>query len=490
MMIDAETCFRALAARDRRFDGLFFVGVTTTRIYCRPICTARTPGRDRCRFFADAAAAERAGFRPCLRCRPELAPGQAPVDAVGRIARIAAARIEAGALNDGGSVERLAREMGLSARHLRRAVCSEFGVSPIELAQTRRLLLAKQLLTETELSMTRVAFASGFESVRRFNALFRSHYRLTPGDLRRSRVKSRAHDALRLTLAYRPPLAWDALIGFLANRTTAGVERVDGRAYLRTAAVGESRGWLRVEPIDGRDALAVELAPSLLPSLADVLARVKGLFDLAARPDAIAAHLSGNPLMAGTVDRLPGLRVPGAFDGFELTVRTILGQRISVRAATTLAGRLAARFGEPIETPFADLDRLGPSVERLADADPRDLATLGITAPRAAAIVAIARAAASGRLELQPGKDPEAAIDDLRQYPGLGDWTAQYIAMRALRWPDAFPAGDLGLLRAAGVDSPRRLRDTAEAWRPWRSYAAMYLWTNGHLAPTSSEMPT
>lgn len=489
MMIDDETCFRALAARDRRFDGLFFVGVTTTRIYCRPICPARTPGRDRCCFFADAAAAERAGFRPCLRCRPEVAPGQAPVDAIGRIARIAAARIEAGALNDGGSVERLASELGLSARHLRRAVRSEFGVSLVELSQTRRLLLARQLLTETELPMTRVAFASGFESVRRFNALFRSHYRLTPGDLRRSRARSRDHDVLRLTLAYRPPLAWDALIGFLSGRTTAGVEWVDGRAYLRTASVGGSRGWLRVEPIDGRDALAVELAPSLLPALAEVLSRVKGLFDLAARPDAIAAHLRSNPAMAGAVDQLPGLRVPGAFDGFELTVRAILGQRISVRAATTLAGRLAGRFGEPIETPFAGLDRLGPTAERLAGVDPGDLAALGIATPRAAAIVAIARAAASGRLDLRPGKDPEAAIDDLRQYPGLGDWTAQYIAMRALRWPDAFPAGDLGLLRAAGIDSPRRLRDAAEAWRPWRSYAAMYLWTNGQFTPTRSENP-
>ncbi len=487
MTIDDETCYRALAARDRRFDGLFFVGITTTRIYCRPICPARTAGRDRCRFFADAAAAERAGFRPCLRCRPELAPGQAPVDAIGRIARIAAARIEAGALNDGGSVERLAGELGLSARHLRRAVGSEFGVSPIELAQTRRLLLAKQLLTETELPISRVAFASGFESVRRFNGLFRSHYRLTPGDLRRSRARSRDHDVLRLTLAYRPPLAWDALIGFLSGRTTAGVERVDGRAYLRTAAVGAWRGWLRVEPIDGREALAVELAPSLLPALADVLARVKDLFDLAARPDAIAAHLRGDSVMAGAVARRPGLRVPGAFDGFELTVRAILGQRISVRAATTLAGRLAARFGEPIETPFAGLDRLGPTAERLADADPRELAALGIAAPRATAIVAIARAAASGRLELRPGKDPEAAIDDLRRYPGLGDWTSHYIAMRALRWPDAFPAGDLGLLRAAGIDSPRRLRDAAEAWRPWRSYAAMYLWTDGHNVATPSE---
>jgi AraC family transcriptional regulator, regulatory protein of adaptative response / DNA-3-methyladenine glycosylase II len=477
MRIDDETCYRALAARDPRFDGVFFVGVTTTRIYCRPICPARTAGRDRCRFFPDAALAEKAGFRPCLRCRPELAPGQAPVDAVGRIARMAAARIEAGALNDGGSVEKLARDLGLSDRHLRRAVRREFGVSPIELAQTRRLLLAKQLLTESDLPIVRIAFASGFESVRRFNALFQSHYRLTPTGMRRSSPQAHGRDSLRLTLAYRPPMAWDALLGFLAGRTTVGVERVEDRVYLRTAAVGADQGWLKVEPIPGRDALAVELAMGLVPALPEILARLKHLFDLSARPDVIAGHLRRDARFAGPVERLPGLRVPGAFDGFELATRAILGQRVSVRSATTLAGRLAARFGEPIETPFAGLDRLSPAAGRLADANDRDLTALGIAAPRAAAIRTIARAAARGEVDLQPGPDPVVAVARLTEFPGLGDWTAQYIAMRALRWPDAFPAGDLGLLRAVGIASPRKLRDTAEAWRPWRSYAAMYLWT-------------
>jgi AraC family transcriptional regulator of adaptative response / DNA-3-methyladenine glycosylase II len=488
MLIDDETCYRALAARDARFDGLFFVAVTTTRIYCRPICTARTPGRDRCRFFPNAALAEKAGFRPCLRCRPELAPGHAPVDAISRTARIAADRIEAGALNDGGSVERLARDLGLSDRHLRRAVRREFGVSPIELAQTRRLLLAKQLLTESDLPIVGIAFASGFESVRRFNALFQSHYRLTPSSMRRSPPRAHGRDSLRLTLAYRPPLAWESLIGFVAGRATAGVERVESRAYLRTAAVGAHRGWLRVEPIAGRHALAVELSMSLVPVLSEVLGRLKQLFDLGARPDAIAGHLRRDARIAGAVDRLPGLRVPGAFDGFELTTRAILGQRISVRSATTLAGRLADRFGEPIETPFPGLDRLSPAAERLAEADVRELTELGIAAPRASAIGTIARAAARRELDLQPGPDPDIAIAGLRQYPGLGDWTAQYIAMRALRWPDAFPAGDLGLMRAAGVDSPHQLRDAAEAWRPWRSYAAMYLWATG--APVSSPSET
>jgi AraC family transcriptional regulator, regulatory protein of adaptative response / DNA-3-methyladenine glycosylase II len=487
MLIEDETCYRALAARDPRFDGVFFVGITTTRIYCRPICPARTAGRDRCRFFPDAAMAEKAGFRPCLRCRPELAPGHAPVDAVGRIARIAAARIEAGALNDGGSVEKLAHDLGLSDRHVRRAVRREFGVSPVELAQTRRLLLAKQLLTESDLPIVRIAFASGFESVRRFNASFQSHYRLTPSAMRRSPPKAPAGDSLRLTLAYRPPLAWDALLGFLAGRTTAEVERVEGRAYLRTASIGAHRGWLKVEPIGGRDALAVELAMGLVPALPEVLSRLKQLFDLSARPDLIAGHLRGDVRIAGAVERLPGLRVPGAFDGFELATRAILGQRVSVRSATTLAGRLAGRFGESIATPFSGLERLSPSAEQLAEADERELTALGIAAPRAAAIRTIAAAATRRELDFQPGTDPDAAVARLREFPGLGDWTAQYIAMRALRWPDAFPAGDLGLLKAAGVASPRQLRDTAEAWRPWRSYAAMYLWTTGASSPSPSE---
>ena len=478
MRIDDETCFRALAARDARFDGLFFVGVTTTRIYCRPICPARTAGRDRCRFFADAALAEREGFRPCLRCRPELAPGHAPVDSVRRTARVAAARIEAGALNDGGSLTKLARDLGLGERQLRRAVRQEYGVSPIELAQTRRLLLAKQLLTESDLPIVRVAFASGFESVRRFNALFQSHYRLTPTTMRRASPKVQARDSLRLTLAYRPPLAWEALLRFLSGRSTAGVEQVEGGAYRRTAAVGPHRGWLKVEPDKRPNTLAVELAMSLTPALPEVLVRLKNLFDMGARPDVISDHLGSDPRLAGPVGRNPGLRVPGAFDGFEMAIRAILGQRVSVRSATTLAGRLAARFGEPVEVPFPGLGRLRPTPERLADADDSELTALGIGATRATAIRRIARAVARRELDLQPGPDPEAVASALQTFPGIGDWTAQYIAMRALRWPDAFPAADLGLLKAVGMDSVPRLREAAETWRPWRAYAAMYLWSS------------
>jgi AraC family transcriptional regulator of adaptative response / DNA-3-methyladenine glycosylase II len=480
MKISDETCYRALAARDARFDGLFYVGVTTTGIYCRPICSARTPLPGRCRFFSNSALAEQEGFRPCLRCRPELAPGHAPVDAVPRMARAAARRIEAGALNDGRGLERLAEDLGTSTRQLRRAVRREFGVSPVELAQTQRLLLAKQLLTESNLPIIQVAFASGFDSVRRFNALFRSHYRLTPTGMRRATAKN-AGDCVRLTLAYRPPLAWPELLRFLKGRATQGVEVVEGDTYARTAVVGDHRGWLKVRPNAGRNTLSVEVATSLVPALPEVLARVKSLFDLNARPDVIASQLADDARLGRAATLCPGLRVPGAFNGLELAVRAILGQRVSVKAATSLAGRLVGQLGEPIETPVPALKRLFPSPARLAAVEESELRSLGISGPRAATIRAIARAVLGRQIDLEPSPDPEAVIKKLQELPGIGDWTAQYIAMRALRWPDAFPAGDLGLRKATGEKSVQRLRDAGEAWRPWRAYAAMYLWESQHL---------
>jgi AraC family transcriptional regulator of adaptative response / DNA-3-methyladenine glycosylase II len=478
MTFDDDTYYRALTARDVRFDGLFFVGVTTTGIYCRPVCTARTPGRDRCRFFPNAALAEKEGFRPCLRCRPELAPGLAPIDAVGRVARRAAARIEAGALNADGNVDGLAGELGLSARQLRRAIRQEFGVSPVELAQTNRLLLAKRLLADSSLPVIEVAMTSGFSSVRRFNALFRKHYGFPPTQVRRTRRTLPNGDALHLTLAYRPPLAWRELLQFLAGRATAGVECIVGDSYLRTIALGKLRGWLRVEPVPDRHALAVSLSTLLAPMLPGILSRLKNLFDLSARPDVIDGHLSRDRQLAKSVRRLPGLRVPGAFDGFELAVRAILGQRISVAAATTLAGRLAATFGETIATSLPELHQVFPAPQRLADAALPELTRLGITAPRAKSIRELARAVVSGHLELQPGVDPELTMTKLIGIAGIGDWTASYIALRALRWPDAFPVADLGLLRSWGAKTPAMLRDAAEIWRPWRGYAAMHLWNS------------
>jgi AraC family transcriptional regulator of adaptative response / DNA-3-methyladenine glycosylase II len=400
------------------------------------------------------------------------------VDVVGRTARQAAARIEAGALNDEGSLETLARELGLSSRQLRRAVRQEFGVSPIELAQTRRLLLAKQLLTETALPLITVAHSSGFASVRRFNALFRAHYGMPPSSLRKAAGIGSSRDSLTLTLGYRPPLDWTSMLRFLAERATAGVEGFSGNAYLRTIREGEARGWVKVEPARDRNRLIVEVSSELAPALPALLFRLRGLFDLDARPDVIAAQLGSDPRLATALKARPGIRVPGGFDGFELAVRAILGQRISVAAATTLAGRLASACGEPIESPFPQLNRLSPRAECLAQVEPEQLVALGIAAPRARAIVELAKAVVGGRVELVPGVDPELTIQRLMELPGIGEWTAHYVAMRALRWPDAFPASDLGLLKAAGAGSPRELATRAEAWRPWRAYAAMILWND------------
>ncbi len=476
MTIDDDVCYRALIARDARFDGVFFVGVKTTGIYCRPVCTAKTPGRDRCRFFTSAALAEQAGFRPCLRCRPELAPGHAPVDSARTIARAAAGRIEAGALSHGGSLEDLAASLGLSSRQLRRSVRKELGVSPVELAQTNRLLLAKRLIAETQLPMVQVALAAGFESVRRFNALFRSHYRLTPSKLRRSSSKTVMSDCLRLVLAYRPPLSWDAMLRFLAARAIPGVECVTGATYHRTVGVGEHRGWLSVSPVVDRNLLAVDLATELAPALPAILARLRNLFDLDARPDVIAGHLVLDPLLAPWVKRQPGLRVPGAFDSFELGMRAILGQQVSVRGASTLAGRFAERFGDAIETPLACLNRIAPAAESLATARGTTLAGLGLPIARAESLRGLARVVARREIDLEPGIEPTVTVAKLMELPGIGPWTAQYIAMRALRWPDAFPAGDLGLVKASGLKSARALEKAAERWRPWRAYAALHLW--------------
>jgi len=397
------------------------------------------------------------------------------VDAGGRLAHAAAARIEAGALNDS-PLTRLATELQLSTRQLRRVLRRELGVSPIELAQTYRLLLAKRLLTDSRLPIIEVAFASGFASLRRFNALFRARYGMPPRRLRRDSGKGAAQDVLRLTLAYRPPLPWRQLLHFLACRATIGVECIRGDSYYRTVALGKHSGWLRVHPLAERAALAVEITASLTPVLPVLLAKLRDLFDLNVRPDVVSAHLQGDARLRPLVRRMPGLRVPGAFDGFELAVRAIVGQQVSVRAATTLAGRLAAAFGEPADTPIAELGRFSPTPERIAAAKPAELTALGITAARAGSILALARAVNDDELSLHPGANPEATVCRLRELPGIGDWTAQCIALRALRWPDAFPVGDLGLVRAWRARSRRRLRDTAEAWRPWRAYATMYLW--------------
>jgi AraC family transcriptional regulator of adaptative response / DNA-3-methyladenine glycosylase II len=473
VVLDADTCYRAMRSHDPRFDGRFFVAVSSTRIYCRPVCTVRPPKRENCRFFPSAAAAELGGYRPCLRCRPELAPGNASIDATSRLAQAAASLIEDGSLNGDGLADVAAR-LGISDRHLRRAFGAEFGVAPIAFAQTQRLLLAKRLLTDTRLPVTEVALASGFRSLRRFNALFRSRYRLNPKQLRRLVVSPGAPDALELELAFRPPYDWHAMLAFLGARAIAGVEAVEGDVYRRTARVAaggrEHRGWLEIGLSKRKPALRVRLAPSLAKAIPPVLARVKSLMDLACQPLEVGAALGA------LAKRNPGLRVPGAFDGFEVAVRAILGQRISVAAARTLAGRFAAGFGEPIETPFDSVKLVFPAPGRIADETHERILKIGTTRTRSETLIALARALADGGLVLAPNSDIEATLGRLRALPGVGEWTAQYVAMRALGWPDAFPHTDLGVMKALGETRPRRVLEIAQRWSPWRAYAVMHLW--------------
>ena len=469
--IQPDTCYDALAARDPRFDGLFFVGVATTGIYCRPVCTARTPGRDRCSFYRTAVAAERAGFRACFVCRPELAPGTGdtpPVDAIARLVARATRWIDEGFLNNG-TVDALASGLGVSARHLRRAMEQTLGVSPVQLAQSRRLALAKRLLQDTHLRHADIAFAAGFGSVRRFNAAFAKRFARTPRDVRGEPSGAADTGPLTLRLDYRPPYDWPHMLAFLAPRATPGVERVDGDTYLRVVSLDGASGVIRIRPHGRRDALQVEVSAPLIGSLMRLVARLRRQLDLDARPDVIVGCLSRDRLLAPALARRPGLRVPGGFDACETAVRAVLGQQVSVRGATTVAGRLVQRFGAPLAAPADGLTHRFPEAGVLAAADPAEIASLGMPRARAETVRAIAGAMAG----VEDADDP---ISRLREIRGVGDWTAQYVAMRALRDPDAFPAGDLVIRRVLGGVTTAAARRMSARWRPWRAYAALALW--------------
>ena len=467
-----DIAYAALISRDPRFDGKIFVGVSTTGIYCRPVCPARTPRKENCTFFPSAAAAESDGFRPCLRCRPEEAPGNAPVDRPAKLASIAAHAIEEGGIFDL-TLDRLAGNLGVSSRHLRRAFRQTFGVSPVRYAQTQRLLLARQLLSGSDLSVLDVAMTAGFGSVRRLNELFRSRYGSTPSSIRRLPDAHRPN-TLVFELGFRPPYAWDAILGFLGRRAMKGVEHADRDAYRRSVLLsgkGEDHsGWLSVERSGGRNALRLTLPESLAPVVPAILARIRHLFDLECHPEAVEQALG--PLAS----RVPGIRLPGVFDGFEMAVRAVLGQQISVAGARTLAGRMIESFGEPVSTPYSELSRTFPRAERIAALNPEDLAESGIFGLRIRAILALAENSSRGTIALSPVPDPEREIRLLRSLPGIGEWTAQYIALRAMAWTDAFPHTDYGIMKALNERSPRRVLEIAEQWRPWRAYAAMALW--------------
>jgi AraC family transcriptional regulator of adaptative response / DNA-3-methyladenine glycosylase II len=489
-----DACYLALKTRDARFDGSFFTGVTSTGIYCRPVCKVRTPRRENCRFFAHAAQAEQAGFRPCLRCRPELAPYAqhwSIQDASSILAQQAARLLDEPEAWGGEppSMEELAARLGVSDRHLRRIFEAQLGVSPLQYLQTRRLLTAKQLLADTDLPVTQIALLSGYASVRRFNAAFNAHYGLNPTQLRRAGASSAGGATVRL--GYRPPYDVAAMLAFFRTRAIAGLEFVTNDALGRTLAItaGGTRhsGWLVAAFDEAASQVVLRVSDSLRPVLPLLLRRLRAALDLDADPHAINSRLHGSFPLGD------GLRVPGSLSGYELAVRAVLGQQITVAAARTLAQRLVDRFGEPLATPHAALTHLFPEPAVLAAAEGDALGQLGIVKQRQAAIVAIARAVAEGRIQLHGGADVQATMAALKELPGIGDWTAHYIAMRALRWPDAFPAGDVALQKALGVQQSRQAAREAEAasqaWKPWRSYAVVRAWSTLAAARSPAATP-
>ncbi len=493
MDLNSSACYQAMKAHDTRFDGRFFVGVTSTKIYCRPICRVRIPLLKNCTFHPSAAAAEVAGFRPCLKCRPELAPGFAATEASAKLARAAARMIEDGVANELDLVT-LAQKIGVTDRHLRRIFADEFGVSPVQFAQTQRLLLAKRLLTDTTMNVTDVAFASGFSSVRRMNTLFADRYGFAPTRLRKDNhvgdAASNANNAKFFTffLTYRPPYDWAGILAFLEKRAIPNVEAISSDEYrriLRTSHAGRDKlpdiaCWIRVRHVARKHALEVTLSPAFAKALPQVLATIKRVFDLHADPveisDAIGALAKSNK----------GLRLPGAFDGFELAVRAVLGQQVTVKAARTLAIRFVNAFGEKIEfddaTPFDDLSYAFPTPARVATLTQDDIASLGIVSARANAIIAIAAKVVADELDLSANAVVENTIESLQTVKGIGPWTAHYIAMRALSWPDAFPPQDVAILNALDLPNTKagqREADViAEKWQPWRSYAVLHLWNS------------
>lgn len=491
--ISAESTrwYAAMQAHDARFDGRFFVGVTSTGVYCRPVCRVRMPLQRHCRFFGHAAQAEAAGFRPCLRCRPELAPGLSLVDSPHALAQQAARLLDL-AVAEGRPMRlpQVAARLGVTDRHLRRIFAERFGVSPVEYLGTRRLLQAKQLLTDTQLSVTDIAHATGFGSLRRFHAAFAAQYRLQPTALRRQRSGADADPAAAhalVRLPYRPPYDIAGLLRFFRNRAIPGLEQSTDRGFLRTLGIDAADGrrvvgWMQLTFDVTRPEVHLRLCPALLPHLGAVIARCRVALDLDADPDAI------DPALAQLPHTLPaGLRLPGSFDGFETAARVILGQQVTVAAARTLALRLVTSLGEPLADAPAGLTHVFPTAAAVAAASPDTLGRLGIVRQRVGALQGLARAVAEGRITLHAAAPVEETLAALQALPGIGEWTAQLIAMRVLAWPDAFPASDIGVLNALGSRDIAAARLRAEAWRPWRSYAVIGLWQ--HLEKPHDHLP-
>ncbi|MFZ3342938.1 MAG: AlkA N-terminal domain-containing protein [Terriglobales bacterium] len=479
MTLDLQICSRARLSRDPRFDGKFFIGVVGSGVYCRSICPAPTAKEKNCRYFPTAAAAAEAGFRPCLRCRPECSPGTPAWLGTSSTVSRALRLIGESGLEDGG-VENLADRVGVGSRHLRRLFIRHLGAAPSAVAQTRRLHFAKKLIDETRLPLGEVALASGFGCVRRFNHAIKKTYKRTPSQIRRlaRQTDLQPENEYVFHLRFRPPYHWHGMLSFLAARATPGVELVDHNSYRRSIFLNGHRGHFEVSlnEDDDRHSLIVRVQIADPRSLFAIVERVRAMFDLNADWAAIARTLGSDPQLAASLRAQPGLRVPGCWNGFELAVRAVLGQQITVKGATNLAGRIAKSFGQPL-APANGLTHLFPTPEVLAEAK---LTNIGLTEKRALTIRTLARAVSDGSISFDRVIDSESFLERLCDIPGIGNWTAQYVAMRALGEPDAFPTGDIGLLRALDLTNPRGLDQRAEPWRPWRAYACMYLWSFAH----------
>jgi AraC family transcriptional regulator of adaptative response / DNA-3-methyladenine glycosylase II len=485
MLKNTKALYAACTAKDPRFDGRFFVGVSSTGIYCRPVCRAKRPKIENCTFYPTAAEAEQAGYRPCLLCRPELAPGASITDASSDLAYRAIRMLEENCGN-GQSLEEIAEWLGFSGRHLRRVFTAEYNVPPARYRQTCRLLLAKNLLTDTDLPVLGVAMAAGFGSLRRFNDVFKKQYNLSPAALRKRTAEEKNHISdITLALGYRPPYYWEKMLQFFAARAINGVEAVQNDEYMRTARLVTTEGkqvygFVRVGHKPKKNALAVTVSETLLPVLPQVLARVRHLFDLYCDPDAVYETLKAmNGIRPGLC--VLGTRVPGCFNVFEMAVRAVLGQQITVKAAGTLAARIVAAYGTPVQTGIKGLTHIFPSPEDiLALGGPIEnhLGVLGVIAARSRTIYELARFLAQREINFGLCAMPEEEMKKLTAIRGIGSWTAQYIAMRAMEWPDAFLETDAGVKKALEPYTSKELLEMAEAWRPWRSYATINLWNS------------
>jgi AraC family transcriptional regulator, regulatory protein of adaptative response / DNA-3-methyladenine glycosylase II len=481
MRLDRRICDRARLARDPRFDGLFFTGVLSTGIYCRPICPARSPKPENIVYFPSAAAAAEAGLRPCLRCRPEAAPGGPAWNGTSATVSRAMLLIRQGALNEG-NLEDLTAKLGVGSRHLRRLFQTHIGASPKNLATTQKILFAKKLLTETDLSVTRIAFASGFGSIRRFNAAFSKTYGTTPSAIRRRNNSSKTAESepfqCTLTLSYRPPFAWQRMLGFFELRAIPGVEYVEGGTYRRTIRINETTGVISVAHAAKANALLLTVALSDSRDLMSIVERVRRMFDLDANMTAIHDVLAADAVLKRSVAKHPGIRLPEAWDPFETAIRAVVGQQVSVKGARTIMGRIAAQAGPRFESAdHPELTHVFPTANEL---NACDLGGIGMPEARVRTIQALALEVDRKRLAFVVKGSLSDFIEQLTRIPGIGDWTAQYIAMRAMGEPDAFPANDLGIIKALRQGDKRltlkQIRRSAEKWRPWRAYAAMYLW--------------